>query len=225
MRVVNVITLDTLRDITKWLNACAEEYEFDAVGFLGGAISESNLRELAARERVWPDVSYGLWQPAVKWLGPEATGLTREANGTVIDTPENRVRASALCWDAAWLSQYVAPRYARLLETWGTPLEAWCRWNKPNITGIENPNRANYVRGLAEAQEYAMSQGDGVDASNPIKEKMKLVGDYPIMAAEFVRVSSDPTAPQAEKVHGTKGYYISSPADGWVLHGPFGQAE
>lgn len=170
MKVREVVCVDTGKDISRWLNAAADEFGFDAVGLLGGAIAESNLKEHAARTRVWPDVSFGLWQPAVKWLGKEATGLTRASDGTVLDTPDNRARARELCWDAAWLTQYVTPRYARLLQTHGNdPLEAWCRWNKPSIPGAQNPHRANYIRGLTEAEKYRLmadfSIGPGVLAA------------------------------------------------------------
>jgi hypothetical protein len=226
MSVQNVVTRDTQKNITRWINAAAEQHGFDAEGFLGGLIAESGLDELSKREKNWPDVSYGLAHPAVKWMGQEVVMLQRAADGTVLDTPQNRLIARDYMWDAARAIQYAAPRYKALLDRWGDPLEAWCRYNKPNIPGVENPNRANYERGLAKAKEYAaVSADDGVDASNEIKSKLHAVGDYAIMASEFIRVSADPEAPQAEKVHGTKGYYISSPTDGWVLRGPFGQAE
>lgn len=154
LRVKGVVCLDTSRDISGLLNAAADEHGFDAVGFVAGAIAESGLKEHAARERAWPDVSFGLWQPAVKWLGPEATGLTRAGDGTAIDTPYNCLRARAYCWDAAWLTAYVAPRYVALLKRWGEEIEAWCRWNKPNLEGSANPNRANYIRSYEEAERY-----------------------------------------------------------------------
>jgi hypothetical protein len=160
MKVQDVRCTDTSREISKWLNAAADEFGFDAVGLLGGAIAESNLREWAARERTWPDVSYGLWQPAVKWLGREVDGLERAADGTALDTPQNRLVAKTYFWDAARSTQYVAPRYAALLKRWGDPLEAWCRWNKPSIPGADNPHRANYIRGLTEAERYRVTMPD-----------------------------------------------------------------
>jgi hypothetical protein len=153
-RVERVLTRDTGRDISDILNRVAEEHGFDPVGMLGGAIAESTLNEAAARERQWPDVSYGLWQPTVKFLGPEVPGLTRGADGAALDTPDNRQIGREFCIDAERLAAYVAPRYAALLRRWGDPLEAWCRWNKPNVPGETNPNRSNYAAGLQAATGY-----------------------------------------------------------------------
>lgn len=222
MRVQGVVCADTGRNLDELLNDAAARHGFDAVGFLGGAIAESDLDEHAARFGVWPDISFGLWQPAVKWLGADVVGLERAGDGTVRDTPENRELAMMLCWDAAWLTAYVAPRYAALLKRWGTPLEAWCRWNKPSIPGSANPNRANYERGLREAERYRMAVDDAVNASAEIKQKLHDVGDHALIASEFIGVGDG--QPNAERVLGTKGYYVSSPIDGWQLHGPFGAA-
>ena len=117
----SVVTPDTGRDITELLQIAANRHGFDPIGFIGGAIGESNLHEHARRELDWPDVSYGLWQPAVAFLGPEVGGLTRNANGTAQDTPENRQVAQDFCFDAAKLIDYVAPRYARLLQIQALP--------------------------------------------------------------------------------------------------------
>jgi hypothetical protein len=218
MKVQGVVCIDSRKDITKWINAAADEFDFAAVGFLAGAIAESNLKEQAAREGAWPDVSYGLYQPAVKWLGREASGLERAADGTVLDTPQNRRRARDLCWDAAWLIQYTAPRYATLLARWGDPLEAWCRWNKPNLPGSENPSRANYERGLREAEGYRM----GATVGPGIKAKMDEVGDEPV-TNEW---TEDTGAGKVAKAWGTKGLYIASPDSGsWQVAGPFAGVE
>jgi hypothetical protein len=157
-RVGGVITRDTGRDISDVLNRVSQEHGFDAAAFLGGAIAESTLNEHAARERVWPDVSFGLWQPSVRWLGTGVTGLTRAADGTVEDSADNRLTARAFCWDAERLAAYVAPRYAALMQKWGDPLEAWCRWNAPAKPGSANPNRANYVKGLQAAEAYVAKE-------------------------------------------------------------------
>jgi len=63
-----VVTRDTGRDITQPLAELGAQHGFDPIGFLAGALAESDLHEHAKREAAWPDVSYGLWQPAVKFL-------------------------------------------------------------------------------------------------------------------------------------------------------------
>jgi len=225
MSVQGVVTRDTGRDLTEMLNAAGERYGFDPVGLLAGAIAESNLDEHSVRNGVWPDVSFGLYHPAVKWIGPEAEPLNRAADGTALDTVANRMRVRDLSWDAEWAINYVAPRYAKLLERWGDPLEAWSRYNKPAIPGELNPNRANYVRALARAEEYRTVSypDDGVHASNEIKEKLHAIGTYASAASRFVPVGEG--LPEAEQVLTPKGYYVSSPVDGWGLTGPFGAAE
>lgn len=150
-----VMTTDTGRDITGLVENAAREFGFDPIGLIGGAIAESDLREHAARLGVWPDVSFGLWQPAVKFLERDVPGLSRDpANNAVFDTDANRSVAREFSFDAARLITYVAPRYNRLLRRWGDPLEAWCRWNAPGIPGISNRNRDNYVRGLIAAEAF-----------------------------------------------------------------------
>lgn len=175
-KVRNVIALDTGRDLSDLLNAAGERYGFDPVDLLAGAIAEGGLREHAIRERPWPDVSYGLFQPAVKWLGPEATGLARATDGTALDTPENRARARDLCWDAAWLVVYVAPRYAALLKRWGDATAAWCRWNKPNVEPEQNPNMPNYVTAFLRAYPYITQEEPAMpaDTEQPsVEEQIK----------------------------------------------------
>lgn len=149
-----VLTADTQRDITDILVRAARHANVDPIWLLGGAIAESDLNEHAARQKRWPDVSFGLWQPAVAFLGTEVAGLTRGANGVVLDTPANRDLARDFCFDAEQLAAYVAPRFAALLQRSSGPLEAWCRWNAPALPMSQNPNRANYQRGLDKAATF-----------------------------------------------------------------------
>ncbi|MFN8524138.1 MAG: peptidoglycan recognition family protein [Chloroflexota bacterium] len=159
-----VVTVDTGRDITEIVRLAADRHGFDPIGFIAGAIAESDLNEHATREQAWPDVSYGLWQPAVAFLGEEVAGLTRGPNGAALDTANNRKKAKQFCFDAALLTEYVAPRYARLLQKHGSALEAWCRWNLPSVPGANNPNLPNYKRGIAAAEKFRDSDG-GVTAA------------------------------------------------------------
>jgi hypothetical protein len=161
VRVRGVVTRDTGRALDDLLNAAAEHHGFDAVGFLGGLIAESNLDEHSARLGVWPDVSFGLAHPAVTWLDRgDVPGLTPDPADprTNADTHDNRTEARAYLWDAANSIAYAAPRYATLLVTWGDPLAAWCRWNKPNVDPALNPNRRNYERGQEAARAYAATE-------------------------------------------------------------------
>lgn len=186
-RLSRVVTRDTGRDITAQINRAAEQYGFHAVGLLGGAIAESDLIERAARERTWPDVSYGLWQPAVKWLGPEVPDLSRDPDGTVQDTPANRETARAFCSDAARLIDYVAPRYKTLLERWGSPVEAWCRWNSPSLPGEQNPNRVAYERGVAAAEVYRSGDEGRESLIEDLRGRLPAIGQYNTRPLDAIR--------------------------------------
>jgi len=214
MSVQNVVARDTGRDLTELVNAAAEKYGFDPVGFLGGAIAESNLDEHSVRNGVWPDVSFGLFHPAVKWVGPEAEPLNRASDGTALDTVANRMRVRDLSWDAEWAINYAAPRYAKLLERWGNPAEAWSRYNKPAIPGDLNPNRANYVRALARAEEY---RSVTVQVGEGIANAMRAAGDTP-MTHEWEEIHG---LSVQKKARGLKGLYVASQDTGeWITVGP-----
>lgn len=152
--VKNVKTKDTLRDISDQINAHSRR----PIVLTALFIAEANLHELAFRERTWPDVSYGLGQPAVKWL--QIDGLEKAPDGTNLDTRDNRRLAKQWCWQAANMITYCAPRIDALVDRWINPLEALCRYNKPSLTRHENPNAANYQRGLNEAAEYTQAEPD-----------------------------------------------------------------
>lgn len=64
-----------------------------------------------------------------------------------------------------------------------------------------------------------------LDVSSQMRAKMAAVGDEPILDSEFVPLVKYPPEVKAERTWGTKGQYISSPADGWKLRGPFGGGE
>lgn len=55
--------------------------------------------------------------------------------------------------------------------------------------------------------------------SSQLTQKLAAVGDQPILDSEFVALAD--STDKAEKVQGQQGWYISSPVDGWLLHGPF----
>lgn len=221
MSVANVITRDTGRDITGLVNLAAEQYGFDPVGFLGGAIAESNLDEYSKRFGLWPDVSYGLFHVAVKWVGPEVA-VFRQGDGTALDTPQNRASVRDYMWDAANAIAYTAPRYSALLKAHGDPLEAWCRWNKPNLAGEANPVRLNYVRGLAAAENYRSENEVSASVGQGIKDQMNAAGDTPI-TNEWVEQLGPATV---AKAYGKKGLYVASPDSGqWVTTGPLPLAE
>lgn len=237
--VVDVVCADTNRDITGMLNEVADRYHLDAAWLLAGAIAESNIREQAARNGTWPDVSYGLYQEAVKWLAPEASGgpagLTRLTDGTVVDTPTNRAIARAWAFDASNQLDYVAPRYRSLLDrAGGDPLLAWCLWNAPGLDWAHpDPqhalNKASYQRALDRAEEYvgAMVDDDLVrwigdtQTFGPVDDRGRLpvapqYGHYdPRSLADVEGVTIHYTAgPLGQSVDAIAAYQISLAAAG-----------
>lgn len=58
-----------------------------------------------------------------------------------------------------------------------------------------------------------------LNVSNELRAKLAAVGDRPILDSEMITLQG--TDAKAEKVLGTQGWYISSPADDWTLRGPF----
>lgn len=61
-----------------------------------------------------------------------------------------------------------------------------------------------------------------LNVSPEMVQKLAAVGDQAIMDSQFILL--DDRTGSVEKTQGTKGVYISSPADGWALHGPFDAA-
>lgn len=183
MRMVEgVVCADTGRDVSGLFNAMAERYGFDPAWLVGGAIAESGLRERAARNGVWPDVSYGLFQTAVKWLPADALpGLQRSDGRTADDTPANRSAAFSWATDAANQTPYAARVFAaNLARAGGDPQRAWELWNAPSLDW-DSPldaqhaaNRRNYQRSLAEAERYVSDGPGAVPAWEPVDYRNRL---------------------------------------------------
>jgi hypothetical protein len=57
-----------------------------------------------------------------------------------------------------------------------------------------------------------------VDVTQPMRDKLAAAGDKPILDSKFIPLKNGQAA---ESVLGTKGWYVSSPEDGWALRGPF----
>lgn len=60
-----------------------------------------------------------------------------------------------------------------------------------------------------------------LDVSAEMRRKIGERGDYPLLDSVLVSLKD---GGYAERVLGTRGWYISSPVDGWLLHGPKGAA-
>lgn len=163
MPVANVVTVDTGEGLDDLLNSAGNEYGFDPVALVGLLIAESGLRATAAREGVWPDVSYGISQVAVAWA--EIPGLARSGDGTALDTAANRAVARSFFFNAGNAIGYTVPRFAAYWrQGGGDALRACELWNAPGLDW-DNPdpqhaaNRDAYAAALAEAEAYRVDDG------------------------------------------------------------------
>lgn len=172
MPVRGVQAHDTGRQLDALLNGLGATHQVDPVELLGGGvIGEGGWNEHALREHPWPDVSYGFGQPSAAWVTlPEGLAPSADPRYRNADTPENRRRVREYFWDAERALAYVAPRYAALRRQWGEPLEAWCRWNKPNLAGASNPNRGHYAASLAAAEAYRVA-APPAEEEQPVAEQ------------------------------------------------------
>lgn len=180
-RVRGVLTTDTGRDISEEINHAGSGLGFDPVGFLGGLIAESNLKEQAFRDRDWPDKSWGLAQQTLKWVSKFVPNIDRAPDGTGIDSPANRARMQEYFWDASRAIAYAAPIYAVYVKRTGDPVDAWCLWNKPSIEPRWNANRPAYARGYELAKAYAVPEEETPMPDHPDLGIKDLRGQLPVL--------------------------------------------
>lgn len=187
---------------------------------LGGAvIAEAGWKEHALRERKFPDVSYGIGQPSVAWCSkPDGLTPSTDPRYRNADTPANREKCRLYYWDAERALRYAAPRYAAIRANSDSALDAWCRWNKPAIPPLLNPNRAHYARSLAEAEQYREQEGppmpDSTYVIGPgVKQAMQANGDEPRSDEEYHGGTSGGGA-QYSVTQGRDAVYRWTPQDG-----------
>lgn len=119
----------------------AHEHGLDPAEFLGGAIAESALDPTAWRQGDWPDWSAGLFQQTVRFAD----------EGDQSASAENVALIKRLYFDPAYASDVAARKFKAYRAREATALDAWSRYNSPNLAPIRNPNRANYQDGLDQA--------------------------------------------------------------------------
>jgi hypothetical protein len=143
-------------EIIRIISQVADETGIPRDALLGLAISESNLDPFARRprtaaddERSWPDVSGGIFQPAVKWTKEyQAGGFDGSYPG-----PEATERILQLYYDPEHAARTAAPLLKHYLQRAnGDPILAMLYYNGPNKDPVTNPNRGNYERGWREAR-------------------------------------------------------------------------
>lgn len=62
-----------------------------------------------------------------------------------------------------------------------------------------------------------------LNVSAEMTAKLASVGDAPLLDSVWVSAGHDAAGHtvNGEKTQGARGTYLSSPVDGWLLHGPF----
>lgn len=150
-------------------NAMADHYGMPARMMLGLLIAESNLGQYARRpvkaiddRRYWTDVSAGVAQQTVRWSLEYRGGdlVLGGHNPDVFPGAPEIERCMQLYWNPDHAINVAAKQLAGYwLAFEPDQLETMCRYNKPTLPGDQNPNQANYQRGLDEADKL-LSGGD-----------------------------------------------------------------
>jgi hypothetical protein len=89
------------------------------------------------------DISFGLGQQTVRWA----------KEGTQQQDIANILMIRDLYLNPEHAANVAAANVAYYWFTYRDVLEALCRYNKPALSGSQNPNRANYQRGIRRATE------------------------------------------------------------------------
>lgn len=154
-RVQGVITREGV-DISGLCNEAADTWGFPPLVLVACGIAESYLSALAAREAVWPDVSYSVWQQTVKWASGYGVG-----DGS--DTTANRAYVrQVLSTDLARAADIAAQQlgfYWRRTQSWQETLARYNGGGGASWATMPAGNRSNYERAWAQAAAYVV-EGD-----------------------------------------------------------------
>lgn len=145
-------------------------------------------------------MSFGAWQQTVRWAD----------EGTHEHTIENVLYIRELYFDPAFAARKAAARIKPYWDRFQDELEALCRYNKPALPGSQNPNRANYQRGLAEARAIVGDNGGSVATYRPEVAHVpgNVAGDFGSVPAGFILHATRSGRPQSavSEYNGTVGF-------------------
>ena len=154
-------------------HAAADQYGMPRRMMLGLLCAESRLDQYARRPKTadkdqsyWTDVSAGLAQQTVRWS-------SEYINGPMVQGGHNPAKwpgAAEIerCFQPYWNPDHAIAVGAKQLSGYWQKfaldqLETLCRYNKPNMPGVNNPNRANYQDGLDMADAIIAAENDPGD--------------------------------------------------------------
>lgn len=113
----------------------------------------------------WPDVSGGVGQQTVRWSSEHRDWAIQNSTSAEPYPGETEIeRVLELYYDAEHAIEMAARDLAGKWASWGPDqLETLCRYNSPNVPGVNNRNRANYQAGLTEADSIIAGWTDQPD--------------------------------------------------------------
>lgn len=171
----------TRQEIIDLIVRKARHYELDPVEFLGGAIAESNLNPTAWRQGTWPDWSAGLFQQTVAYAD--------EGDHSASD--DNVALIKRLYFDPDYACDVAAKRFRYWrFDPEVSAEQAWCAYNWPGCYKhyTDNPNLANYRRGLREA---ASALANIAAAAEPASAPTSATGSRIVFDPDFPRSRQD----------------------------------
>lgn len=181
------IMADPRQEVLEMALRLANEYGLPRDVMLGCAIAESNLDPRARRpvdpaqdRDYWPDVSMGAWQQTVRWA-PEYLSWSADHGHPAGEVPGADViqLIGDLYYNVEHSGRVAAENLAGKWRQYRPDkLETLCRYNWPGLDGVNNPNRGNYQRGLAEALEILGASPAPDPEPEPAPEPGPPVGDH-----------------------------------------------
>jgi hypothetical protein len=170
-RVQGVITQQGT-DISDLCNDVADRYGFPSRCLIALGIAESNLNELAWRDRGGNDRSAGIWQQTVRWA----------PIGDQTHSPENIAYVrERFTTDIPLAADVAARQFGHYYRLHGSYEEAASRYNGgPNMPWSQNPNQGNYLRAWRESATYVRDEDTSMSGWEPID----LRHDFPYLPGQ-----------------------------------------
>lgn len=164
------------------------------------------------------DISFGVGQQTVRWAD----------EGDHTQSIENVLYIRDLYFDPVYAIKVAAKKLQGYLFTYGDELEALCRYNKPFIPGNKNPNRQNYINGLASAESLLATLNTGDESMNVYtKTTSNIAGIMPSLPRGLLlhgSRSGKAGNPKATEALGTANWCLNNP-DGLGWHATIGENE
>lgn len=143
------------------------------------------------------DISFGAAHQTWRW-SPEYNGQRYDLDSILAF----RARYIEDHWHALRIA---AKNVGQKWAIYGDVIEACCRYNSPNLPGIQNPNRPNYLRAQAEAQKRLASIPDPI----PEVPGMTVYEQYP----DPEPAGTFTTTPKGVIFHGSRSGKSGNPLD------------